>query len=109
MGISIDCKMNELNIIDLSEEEWESLYYPSFFNPFDCEKDCLLRENLMKSLDKLTEREAYVLKLRFGFIKYPRTLREIGNLFGVGSVRIRQIEEKALRKLRHPNVISNLY
>ena len=54
-------------------------------------------------LEELTEREANVLKYRYGFIDgRTRTLEEIGQMFGVTRERIRQIESKALRKLRHP-------
>jgi len=63
----------------------------------------ILREELMKSMDVLTEREQMILKLRFGFDDgRPRTLEEVGRVYNVTRERIRQIEEKALRKLRHP-------
>lgn len=63
----------------------------------------LLREQLFEVLDTLTEREAKVLKLRFGLEEgRPRTLEEVGDIFKVTRERIRQIEAKALRKLRHP-------
>ena len=52
----------------------------------------------------LTEREQMILKLRFGFDDgCPRTLEEVGKVYNVTRERIRQIEEKALRKLKHPN------
>jgi len=63
----------------------------------------ILREELLKSMDILTEREQMILKLRFGFDDgRPRTLEEVGKVYNVTRERIRQIEEKALRKLRHP-------
>ena len=63
----------------------------------------ILREELIKSMDILTEREQMILKLRFGFDDgRPRTLEEVGKVYNVTRERIRQIEEKALRKLRHP-------
>jgi len=63
----------------------------------------MLREELLKSMDILTEREQMILKLRFGFDDgRPRTLEEVGKVYNVTRERIRQIEEKALRKLRHP-------
>lgn len=63
----------------------------------------ILREELLRSMDILTEREQMILKLRFGFDDgRPRTLEEVGKVYNVTRERIRQIEEKALRKLRHP-------
>ena len=63
----------------------------------------LLHEQLMEVLDTLTEREQKVLKLRFGLEDgRPRTLEEVGREFNVTRERIRHIEAKALRKLRHP-------
>lgn len=64
----------------------------------------LLREQLDEVLDTLTPREKKVLQLRFGLNDgRSRTLEEVGNVFGVTRERIRQIEAKALRKLRHPS------
>ena len=63
----------------------------------------LLKEQLSEVLKTLTHREAKVLSLRFGLEDgHPRTLEEVGSEFGVTRERIRQIEAKALRKLRHP-------
>ena len=63
----------------------------------------LLREQLFEVLDTLTDRESKVLILRFGLEDgRPRTLEEVGEIFKVTRERIRQIEAKALRKLRHP-------
>jgi RNA polymerase primary sigma factor len=63
----------------------------------------ILREELLSAMDILTEREQMILKLRFGFDDgRPRTLEEVGRVYNVTRERIRQIEEKALRKLRHP-------
>ncbi|MFW6269248.1 MAG: RNA polymerase sigma factor RpoD [Bacillota bacterium] len=63
----------------------------------------LLKEELEKVLDTLTDREKRILELRFGIDDdRPRTLEEVGKQFGVTRERIRQIEAKALRKLRHP-------
>ena len=61
-------------------------------------------EQLMEVLDTLTDREQKVLRLRFGLDDgRPRTLEEVGKEFNVTRERIRQIEAKALRKLRHPS------
>ena len=69
----------------------------------------LLHEQLMEALDTLTEREQQVLRLRFGLDDgKPRTLEEVGKQFHVTRERIRQIEAKALRKLRHPSRIKKL-
>ena len=64
----------------------------------------LLKDEISDVLLTLTEREEQVLRLRFGLEDgTPRTLEEVGNIFGVTRERIRQIEAKALRKLRHPS------
>ncbi|MDP2913585.1 MAG: RNA polymerase sigma factor RpoD [Candidatus Omnitrophota bacterium] len=63
----------------------------------------MLREQMDDVLDTLTDREKKVLRLRFGIGDgYPRTLEEVGAVFKVTRERVRQIEAKALRKLRHP-------
>jgi RNA polymerase primary sigma factor len=64
----------------------------------------VLREKIEEALDQLTTRERDVLKMRFGLDDgYPHTLEEVGKHFQVTRERIRQIEAKALKKLRHPN------
>ena len=64
----------------------------------------MLKEELKSVLSTLTEREEKVLRLRFGLDDWQcRTLEEVGQIFGVTRERIRQIEAKALRKLRHPS------
>jgi RNA polymerase primary sigma factor len=63
-----------------------------------------LKEQMDDVLDTLTEREKKVLRLRFGIGDgYPRTLEEVGAVFKVTRERVRQIEAKALRKLKHPS------
>ena len=72
--------------------------------PSDAAAYELLKEQLEDVLDTLTEREEHVLRLRFGLDDgRTRTLEEVGQVFGVTRERIRQIEAKALRKLRHPS------
>jgi RNA polymerase primary sigma factor len=72
--------------------------------PAEAASATMLREQLNDVLDTLTTRERKVLKLRFGLDdNHPRTLEEVGREFGVTRERIRQIEAKALRKLRHPS------
>jgi len=72
--------------------------------PADAASHTLLKEQLEDVLMSLTEREAKVLRLRFGLEDgRPRTLEEVGKEFDVTRERIRQIEAKALRKLRHPS------
>ena len=78
-------------------------------NPYDMTAYSLLREKIVDVLDSLTEREQRVLKLRFGLVDgYSRTLEEVGKQFKVTRERIRQIEAKALRKMRHPTRLRQL-
>jgi len=72
--------------------------------PADATSNALLAEALKEILDTLTEREADVLRMRFGMLDgRTHTLEEVGQTFGVTRERIRQIENKAIRKLRHPS------
>ena len=72
-------------------------------NPSDATAYNLLKEKFLNVLNTLTERERNVLALRFGLDDgYSRTLEEVGKAFNVTRERIRQIEAKALRKMRHP-------
>jgi len=78
-------------------------------NPSESTSYSLLREKLNEVLSTLTERERKVLELRFGLVDgYSRTLEEVGRMFKVTRERIRQIEAKALRKMRHPTRIRHL-
>jgi len=79
-------------------------------NPYDMTAFSLLREKILDVLSSLTERERKVLSLRFGLADgYSRTLEEVGQLFKVTRERIRQIEAKALRKMRHPTRLRQLH
>jgi len=72
--------------------------------PADATSNAMLAEALTEILKTLTEREADVLRLRFGMYDgKTHTLEEVGQIFGVTRERIRQIENKAIRKLRHPS------
>ena len=72
--------------------------------PAEATSNALLAEALKEILDTLTEREADVLRMRFGMYDgRTHTLEEVGQIFGVTRERIRQIENKAIRKLRHPS------
>ena len=62
----------------------------------------MLKSNLVKILSTLTEREAKILDMRFGLTDREYTLEEVGHVFNVCSDRIRQIQNKALNKMRHP-------
>lgn len=79
-------------------------------NPYDIAATALLREKIIQVLNSLTEREREVLIYRFGLKDgYSRTLEEVGKLFNVTRERIRQIEAKALRKMRHPVRLRQLH
>lgn len=78
-------------------------------NPSEMTAYSLLKDRIQDVLDTLTEREQEVLTLRFGLADgYSRTLEEVGKKFNVTRERIRQIEAKALRKMRHPTRIRKL-
>ncbi len=74
-------------------------------SPYDVTSIKMLKENVEEVLESLSDRESKVLKMRFGLdeSKRPMTLEEVGKEFGVTRERIRQIEAKALRKLKHPS------
>ena len=79
-------------------------------NPYDMTAYSLLREKIDEVLVSLSDREKEVLMLRFGLKDgYSRTLEEVGQMFKVTRERIRQIEAKALRKMRHPTRIRQLH
>ena len=79
-------------------------------SPYEMTSQRLLRENIEEVLSALSEREAKVLEMRFGLNgQKPMTLEEVGREFGVTRERIRQIEAKALRKLKHPSKRKKLH
>ncbi|NCC32671.1 MAG: RNA polymerase sigma factor RpoD, partial [Chloroflexia bacterium] len=78
---------------------------PHALDADDAAASGMLRQQIATALDQLTERERRVLELRYGLSDgQPRTLEEVGKAFGVTRERVRQIEVKALRKLRHPRL-----
>lgn len=88
---------DDSKIADFIEDE-------SIRSPIEVATQNLLKEQLMAIIDTLTPREQKVIRLRYGLDdSHPRTLEEVGREFNVTRERIRQIEAKALRKLRHPN------
>ena len=88
---------DESRISDFVEDE-------SIKSPTDNAAQDILKEQLLQVIETLTPREQKVIRLRYGLEdSHPRTLEEVGKEFNVTRERIRQIEAKALRKLRHPN------
>jgi RNA polymerase primary sigma factor len=77
--------------------------------PEEIGKKMIIRERIERIIDGLTPREAMIIKMRYGFLDgKPKTLEEVGDFFNVTRERIRQIETKSLRKLRHPTRIKQL-
>ena len=103
--ISLESKMGheeDSKIGDLIPDE-------SALSPQDIAQQNMLKEQLMGVLETLTPREQKVIRLRYGLDDaHPRTLEEVGREFSVTRERIRQIEAKALRKLRHPSKLKKL-
>ena len=101
-GFSLDTPVKSIN----DNEEQSLLYYicdPDTLTP----EEEILKKNtyagLYEALDTLTEREREVLEWRYGLMDgRPHTLEEVGKIYDVTRERIRQIEEKAIRKMRHP-------
>ena len=94
-----------LNVLVGEDEETElEEFIPSDSSVEDVVEQTFLRESLENVLSTLTPREEKILRLRFGFDDgIERTLEDVGKIFNVTRERIRQIENKALRKLRHPS------
>jgi RNA polymerase primary sigma factor len=89
---------------DQTNEMGDFLEDPKAVEPVDAASKQLLREQVRNVLNFLSERERLVLEMRFGLKDgKDHTLEEVGKEFGVTRERIRQIEAKALRKLRHPS------
>jgi RNA polymerase primary sigma factor len=103
--ISLDAPVGDdgdVRVTDFSEDKTAE-------NPSEGSSYSLLKENLDRVLSSLTERERKILEMRFGLVDgNGRTLEEIGNMYHVSRERIRQIEAKALRKLRHPTRLRHL-
>lgn len=103
--ISLESKMGheeDSKIGDLIPDE-------NTLSPADVAQQNMLKEQLMGVLESLTPREQKVIRLRYGLDDtHPRTLEEVGREFSVTRERIRQIEAKALRKLRHPAKLKRL-
>jgi RNA polymerase primary sigma factor len=79
-------------------------------NPSEVTSFALLKEKLGEVLTTLNQRERKILEMRFGLVDgYGRTLEELGNVYGVTRERIRQLEARALRKLRHPTRARHLH
>lgn len=96
----------EISMMSLSSKEVLALQAPEIDDAIDADR---LRETLLKSLGELSPREERILKMRFGLDDDPpMTLKQIGEEFNVGVERVRQIEKKALLKLRHPGRIKTL-
>jgi RNA polymerase primary sigma factor len=99
-AISLDTPIGE----DAEATLGDFLEDPAAQAPADAASALLLKEHVATVLDSLTARERRVLQLRFGLVDgRARTLEEVGREFNVTRERIRQIEGKALRKLRHPS------
>jgi RNA polymerase primary sigma factor len=104
--ISLDAPVGDdgdVNVGDFIEDK-------SAENPADGTSHSLLKEKLDTVLTSLSERERKILEMRFGLVDgFGHTLEEIGNMYNVTRERIRQIEAKALRKLRHPTRAQHLH
>ncbi len=103
--VSIDTKVGDDEDSSLEDflEDKESI------TPDDATMASLRRKEINRALSQLDSREAKIIKLRFGLEGgYPRTLEEVGQQFGVTRERVRQIEAKAIEKLKHPDKSKHL-
>jgi RNA polymerase primary sigma factor len=104
--VSLDAPVGEdgdVSVGDFIEDK-------SAASPSEGTSHSMLKEKLDQVLTSLSDRERKILEMRFGLVDgYGHTLEEIGNLYSVTRERIRQIEAKALRKLRHPTRVHHLH
>ena len=105
----LDQEFQQVSIEEFAFEDQDGYSEYFLFDDFSLGLDerldeSMLRESIDKALCVLREKDKSVIRLRFGLDDgYEHTLEEIGELFNVTRERIRQIEEKSLRKLRHPS------
>lgn len=100
----LECLIDDLSFEELNDEDYSDLQYDLDFLPDERATATLLKEQMDEVLKTLTPREAQVLRLRYGIdCDHEHTLEEVGEEFNVTRERIRQIEAKSLRKLRHPS------
>jgi len=88
------------NLMNMGDEEIQYSYESTVLGSVELE---MLKSNLMKILSTLTEREAKILDMRFGLTDREYTLEEVSHVFDVTKNRIRQLEFKALMKMRNPS------
>ena len=95
----VEESINEDNLIDFNAED-----------PAASASNSMIKDKIIEVLDSLTTRERNILSLRFGIKDgYGRTLEEVSNQFNLVKERIRQIETKALKKMRHPSRVRKLH
>jgi len=104
MRVAMEPISLETPVGDKDSAQLQDFVHARGATPSDVANNLIRREQLDNVLAKLTDRERDVVRMRYGLDDgSPRTLEEVGKVFGVTRERIRQIEAKALRKLRHPS------